>query len=77
MLSRIEFRQQVRRLNIGADYHETDKLFDTLDVDASGEIDIRELKGAVGRLQKAAAEAEAEANVEAAKVSLQKKSARE
>lgn len=68
MLSRIEFRQQVRRLNIGADYHETDKLFDTLDVDASGEIDIRELKGAVGRLQKAAAEAEAEANVEAAKL---------
>ena len=27
VLSKIEFRQQVRKLNIGADYHETDALF--------------------------------------------------
>lgn len=37
VLSKIEFRQQVRKLNIGADYHETDALFASLDEDGSGE----------------------------------------
>jgi len=53
-LSKIEFRQQVRKLGIGADYRETDALFDSLDTDGSGELELGELKGAVRRLQEAA-----------------------
>ena len=43
----------MRKLNIGADYHETDALFASLDEDGSGELELTELKGAVRKLQDA------------------------
>ena len=60
-ITKMEFRANVRKLvPEKVDVKEVDNLFETLDVDKSGEIDISELKLALKRLQDAAAQASAQ-----------------
>ena len=60
-VQKMEFRQAVRgSLKLHATNGEIDALFDTLDADHGGTLDLQELKPALMHLQSAAAEAEAE-----------------
>ena len=53
-VSKMEFRQNVRKLIDKQDVKEVDKLFDDLDSDKSGELDLAEIKSALKKLQDSA-----------------------
>ena len=50
----MEFRQNVRKLIDKQDVKEVDKLFEELDLDNSGELDLAEIKAALKKLQESA-----------------------
>jgi Ca2+-binding EF-hand superfamily protein len=57
-VSKMEFRSNVRKLVSGASTAESDALFAQLDADASGELDVKEVRQALTRLLSAALKAE-------------------
>jgi len=63
-ISKVEFRQGVRGLGLKADNKDIDILFDTIDTDGGGSLDLPELKDALKEMQ----EKEAEAMMEEARV---------
>ena len=58
-ITKMEFRGNVRKMLPKADTKEIDDLFNQLDDDHSGEMDVSEIKGALRKLQKSAAAAAA------------------
>ena len=54
-ITKMEFRGNVRKMLPKADTKEIDALFEQLDDDGSGEMDVAEIKGALRKLQKQAA----------------------
>lgn len=59
-ISKVEFRQGVRGLGLKADNKDIDTLFDTIDTDGGGSLDLPELKDALKEMQEKELEAMAE-----------------
>ena len=67
-INKVEFRQGVRGMGIKADNKDLDTLFDSIDADGGGSLDVPELKDALKAMQDAeAARLDAAAKVEATK----------